>query len=118
MKRPPKPEYVRPTLTPEQTAVKERAELLEREIRERQRDLARLVHDCKHVWVAGWRKVNPYEWADWLQRWWICAGAYCLICGVDGGWYCEQSPTHQCEYADDDHAQDNCIHCGMPDERK
>ena len=39
----------------------------------------------------------------------------CEKCEAHLGWYCEQSPTQMCEYKDGD---ENCIHCGQPEERK
>lgn len=43
------------------------------------------------------------------------AGAVCIKCGKDLGWYCSVSPMHYCEYTDDDEC---CIHCGEPEERQ
>jgi hypothetical protein len=43
-------------------------------------------------------------------------GRRCSVCGIDGGWWCPKNPpTHACEYRD---IEENCIHCGQPDERK
>jgi len=41
--------------------------------------------------------------------------ATCFRCGKDFGWYCKISPKHFCEYNDGD---EDCIHCGAPEERK
>lgn len=43
------------------------------------------------------------------------AGAVCIKCSKDLGWYCNVSPKHYCEYTDDDEC---CIHCGAPEERQ
>lgn len=42
------------------------------------------------------------------------AGAVCIKCSKDLGWYCQVSPKHFCEYADDE----CCVHCGAPEERQ
>lgn len=42
------------------------------------------------------------------------AGAVCIKCSKDLGWYCNVSPKHYCEYTDDE----CCIHCGAPEERQ
>jgi hypothetical protein len=48
--------------------------------------------------------------------------AICEVCRVDGGWWCPSSPSHCCEYEEQTegapHAEESCIHCGEPDERK
>lgn len=43
------------------------------------------------------------------------AGAECIKCSKDLGWYCQVSPKFYCEYTDDDEC---CIHCGAPEERQ
>lgn len=43
------------------------------------------------------------------------AGAECIKCSKDLGWYCQLSPKFYCEYTDDDEC---CIHCGAPEERQ
>lgn len=35
-----------------------------------------------------------------------------------GEWYCPESTTGKCEYAEDDVCRDTCLHCGQPAERK
>lgn len=37
---------------------------------------------------------------------------------VSDYWTCEQSPIGRCEYGPDDPANDSCVHCGDPEERK
>jgi hypothetical protein len=51
---------------------------------------------------------------------WRSDGANCEGCGLDMGWYCPCSPTHVCNYEQEDgsYDSDHCIHCHMPDERK
>lgn len=46
--------------------------------------------------------------------------AYCDVCGDYLGWYCDESPTKTCDYEQEDgeYDEDNCIYCGMPEERK
>ena len=40
----------------------------------------------------------------------------CTDCGHKiGGWYCPDSPNHECEYSE---SNDWCDYCGQPDERK
>lgn len=47
-------------------------------------------------------------------------GAVCWTCGTHYGWYCEESPEGVCDYDQEDgsYDEDNCRHCGMPEERK
>ncbi len=33
-------------------------------------------------------------------------------------WRCEHSVSGWCEYAEDDACNDQCLHCGQPEERK
>ena len=48
--------------------------------------------------------------------------ASCRDCGFyTSGWYCETSPTLECEYYCSEtgyYDEDCCIHCGKPEERK
>jgi hypothetical protein len=51
--------------------------------------------------------------------------AVCDVCGMHGGWYCPESPTHICDYEHYDgemgyyyHDEDDCIHYHEPEERK
>lgn len=48
--------------------------------------------------------------------------AICRDCGFStNGWYCETSPTLECEYYDFEtghYDEDCCIYCGQPEERK
>lgn len=37
---------------------------------------------------------------------------------VPGSWECPRSPSGFCMYEFEDTAQDFCVHCGNPDERK
>lgn len=41
-------------------------------------------------------------------------GAVCSTCGSQFGWWCDRSPVHHCEYE----MGEDCIHCGLPEERK
>lgn len=43
------------------------------------------------------------------------AGAVCIKCSKNLGWYCNVSPKHYCEYNDQDEC---CFHCGEPEERQ
>ena len=47
-------------------------------------------------------------------------GVDCATCGKDLGWWCPESPNHQCDYHQDDGSYDwdCCRHCGQPEERK
>jgi len=44
----------------------------------------------------------------------LTTAAYCLVCGKRFGWWCPASSNHCCEYIDDE----ECIHCGAPEERR
>lgn len=46
--------------------------------------------------------------------------AVCGTCGKELGWWCEDSPTHTCDYWQDDgsYDEDQCRYCGEPEERK
>ena len=43
-----------------------------------------------------------------------CGSASCEKCGEDFGWYCQISTKRFCEYE----GEEDCIHCGEPEERK
>jgi hypothetical protein len=66
---------------------------------------------CSHVFVPTYKEYDPTD------RWFSCS-TICQHCAKDGGWYCPKSPDGECHYAADDHVQDHCLHCGLPDERK
>lgn len=42
-------------------------------------------------------------------------GAYCAVCGADGGWWCPDSKDHLCHYTK---SYDSCDFCGASEERK
>lgn len=46
--------------------------------------------------------------------------AVCSVCGNSLGWYCPDSPTHLCDYRQEDESYDEdcCRYCGQPEERK
>lgn len=46
--------------------------------------------------------------------------ARCDVCGTHFGWFCPESPNGVCDYdqPDGSYDEDNCIHCGNPEERK
>lgn len=46
--------------------------------------------------------------------------AMCAVCHVDLGWWCSESPSHRCDYRQEDGSldEDSCRHCGEPYERK
>lgn len=124
MKLPPKPAKPAPVvLTPEQQAMATERENLTRALeilKERQRQelraLKSTIPKCKsHVWTLPSRaEYVPYG----RDKWFICDYVYCAICGVDGGWVCQENLISPCEYATDDTLRDQCIHCGLPEERK
>ncbi len=67
---------------------------------------------CKpHCFVPTYKDYDPKD------QWFSCS-TVCQKCAKDGGWYCPKSPDGECHYAEDDRAQDHCLHCGLPDERK
>ena len=46
-----------------------------------------------------------------------CYSMFCAICDKEFGWYCPVNPKQYCEY-DYQKRGENCIHCGVPSERK
>lgn len=45
----------------------------------------------------------------------------CQICGKDFGWFCPRNPKDiYCKYDDsvDSYSNEECIYCGLPEERK
>ena len=44
--------------------------------------------------------------------------AKCCECNRILGYYCAENKPSLCEYEETDYANDNCIHCGNPEERK
>lgn len=120
MSRPDKPEFTMPTLTHEQVAVKNRVISVAGEIESLQVERRNLTNACTHVWVPYIRRDgSPYSWCSLIKDWEISSSACCFACGTHADrWYCVKSPTHLCEYEEDDTAWDSCIHCGQPDERK
>jgi hypothetical protein len=118
--RPPRPEYSLPELSEDQLKAKQEVEELTARIKELGLQKWAIRKDCKHVWVpvVGRRDSNPYEWLTYAERWDIQTGASCLVCGEDSySWYCLASPINICEY-DESTRDEDCIHCGHPEERK
>jgi hypothetical protein len=71
---------------------------------------------CQHTVKALTETPKEYYKKDK----WRSDGANCEGCGLGMGWYCPKSPTHICDYQQEDgsYDSDHCIHCHMPDERK
>jgi hypothetical protein len=45
--------------------------------------------------------------------------AVCQFCKHDLGWFCPDSEDHLCKYdIENDPCEDQCIYCGLPNERK
>ena len=45
---------------------------------------------------------------------------YCDVCGKGFGWCCPRSPDQLCHYDEspDNYDNENCVYCGLPEERK
>lgn len=88
-------------------------------------EIIKLSSVCNHEWVSDLseKELNSkhniiYDCETNLptDRRWCYGSNVCKMCGAyGGGWHCPTSPTHECEYNGD---YDQCIHCGLPDERK
>lgn len=79
----------------------------EAEVRYYNSQIRELQAKCEHEF----RPLTEAELADE----WMSVSAVCEVCGLDSGWRCKVSPKGVCEYGDSD---DECVHCGHPDERK
>ena len=67
---------------------------------------------CEHKFVS----IDPYDPTDQ----WFSSICYCEKCGKPGEtWWCPKSPRGECDYKQPDgsYNPDNCIYCGLPDER-
>lgn len=73
-----------------------------KEIDEAKKILDKLLEECPH------NLVKQYS------------AARCNICTKYFGHWCPKSKDHMCNYIqqDGEYDEDNCIHCGHPEERK
>jgi len=111
--------------------LKQQIKYIEQDISEKEEDLHLIIKNCPHEF----RELTPKQ----IKNEWMSESATCLICGTDFGWRCNKSPDHVCHYfsvdgqielfdgtkvnVPEDHDSsyendDECIFCGMPDERK
>lgn len=111
-------------MTPEQIAMQVRRLFLEEQIWQNQKYLAAITRECKEHFIIKGRiyycpakiaVVNSMEgrYDKWNDG---DFSASCAVCGEDFGWWCPKSPTHYCEY--DENNIYGCKYCGQPDERK
>lgn len=88
----------------------EHIERLRLEISERHQEILRLQASCPH----DYRPSNP----AWLSS----SMPECRLCGRRGdGWWCEASPTKECDYSRPNgrgYNPDDCRYCHQPEERK
>ncbi len=96
---------------------------------------SRLVADLKATCKHEFKPLTPKQLADK----WMSEGAHCLICNEGFGWRCKESPDGVCHYFTEDgkvelitgelvspppehdveyESDDDCLWCGLPDERK
>lgn len=82
---------------------KQRIEQIEKAIAELNHELQTIKLFCDHDIVK----------TDWDS-------AQCDICKEDFGHWCPDSPTHFCDYDQEDgsYDEDCCRYCGNPEERK
>jgi hypothetical protein len=76
-------------------------------------ELRTLRNDCPHE-IA----IPPDYWEKLKKDQWHTAAAECIGCGYRFGWFCPNSSDHICNFEEDDVCKDNCVNCGMPEERK
>ena len=66
--------------------------------------------------------VGQYHTHEAVERMMLTGwcDAVCSTCGKDLGWWCEDSPSHTCDYWQEDgsYDEDQCRYCGEPEERK
>lgn len=117
MARPPKPEYILPILTEEQTNISHVISDLNNQIDALKDQRTLLIAKCDHIWVPDSRK---YTWDSWVKEWTINDDwSGCMICEETGPAYaCGKSPVGHCEYEGYDVRRDSCLYCGNPEERK
>lgn len=88
----------------------ERIATLKAEILDRQRAINEIQANCAH----DWKPSNPASP--------MSSSPKCALCGdVGQGWWCEESPTKECNYmraAGRGYNPDSCRYCGQPSERK
>lgn len=91
----------------------EKEKSLEQELRGVKQGIRFIRERCDHRFVPD----EPYDPSDK----WFSSGGSCENCGDRlSGWWCPKSKSGECDYKQPDgsYDDDNCIHCGMPDERK
>lgn len=76
------------------------------QIREKEAQLYEAQKRCPHLF----RHLTKEEQDDQ----WMTVTASCLICTKSFGWRCKVSPDQICHYSE----YMDCIHCGLPKERK
>lgn len=103
-----------------------RAELTPNQIRAIIELANQLKSECKHEIVTQYGNDPIYN---------DMGSVKCTICGKDLGWWCPDSPNHQCEYYGNHRGgrmingnqwefngkwtdEDDCIYCHQPEERK
>lgn len=88
----------------------ERIERIRLEISRLHGDILRLQRECPH----DYQPSDP----SWLSS----SVPKCKLCGLRGdGWWCEASPTKECDYLRPNgrgYNSDDCRYCHQPSERK
>ena len=119
------------TLTEEQKSLKHMIDNTDHAIDKMASVRRKLALQCRHVL----RPLTPEEIADQ----WMSVEAECLVCKTPFGWRCQDSPDGVCHYFSHDglvkmidgtmvpvppdhngkcETDDQCMWCGMPEERK
>lgn len=112
-------------LTPEQKKSQDRRLELEQRVWDSQREILTIGSNCvDHEIIRGRLIFSPAKnkvvnTHDGLPENWNdgCFSVSCSICGKDFGWHCPVNPKQYCEYNYKVNGE-NCIHCGIPEERK
>ena len=66
------------------------------------KEIASRIKNCKHNIIKQGECISI---------------AVCTKCGKHFGWWCPESKNGVCEYKTDPYNEE-CIHCGQPEERK
>lgn len=79
------------------------------------------IEDC-HIEINNIRNCCKHEYRPSNPKWLDSSSPRCWICGdVRDGWWCEASPTKECDYSKPSgrgYNPDSCRYCHQPEERK
>lgn len=131
-------------LTEKEVEYKNKIKNIKSELVTKEREMREVLSNCKHVFVElSEKEVYTLQTAPWKAST-RASIAGCLVCGMDFGWRCTESPDSTChyfsesdgdsfyvilndntrhelrEYDEDDYnyeTNDNCIFCEWPEDR-